>query len=575
MNRRDFVSLIAGGAASTRRGAAAEAPRSLGKLDAFWRYSPVLGPFLEAGQGIEEIPDYMLAGGDFPYKKRPYPKEVLFADHLSVVRLLGGYNDGSASGKPDPSVRDRDLAYRDADGKIRYRMHLLKPRLQPYLENGYTSLTLVLDNVPWCFPEKPAAVGLGQYAPPHDPGEWRDFIREVCRELVNIMGADAARQLRFRVGTENNGTTRFSGTHEQYVRHYDFTCAAILEVLPGARVGPYNISGVSLRGISLQNVNAFALAEHCFREPNLASGKRPTPFDFIAFSRYYKPGDDPELHARTCREVWNEFDRRAPQLKRVPREIHEFGVAPFGEVSKGEFPSAEPGALGAALTHQMMFRLRAAGLDHAWHWGLMDRFRGRKGDLLFLPIGQAWLLMVLEHMAGGDAYILQPVGQVHDLPAVAGRGPAPLTQYLATASFTKDRAFFLISAYSRNLSNHTAETVGFRLPPGMRASGKPARFVRLSRDTSIYDVMRRQFAGKDLLAADFVSRPDRLGTVRQMGKGREAEHFAGDHWQEYTRQWADSLRLQPLPDSAGKIESGSITVRLAPPEVLAVAVFPV
>jgi hypothetical protein len=60
----------------------------LGKLDRFWRYSAALGPYLEIGNGLMEVPEYMMAG-DFPYRKRPFPKEVLFADQLSIVRLLG------------------------------------------------------------------------------------------------------------------------------------------------------------------------------------------------------------------------------------------------------------------------------------------------------------------------------------------------------------------------------------------------------------------------------------------------------------------------------------------------------
>ena len=116
-------------------------PVPLGKLDAFWRYSAGLGPFHERGQGLNTVPDILLTGS-FPYRKRPFPQEALFADHLSLVRFLGGFSDGSDKGQPDPAVRERDLAWRDADGKIRYRMELVGPRLQPYLDNGYTDLTI-------------------------------------------------------------------------------------------------------------------------------------------------------------------------------------------------------------------------------------------------------------------------------------------------------------------------------------------------------------------------------------------------------------------------------------------------
>jgi hypothetical protein len=346
-------------------------PRPLGKLDRFWRYSAALGPFLEQGYALQAVPDYMLKG-DFPYPKRPHPSEVLFADHLSVVRLLGGYNDGSKQGPSDPEVRARDLAWRDGDGKIRYRMELLRPRLQPWVDMGYTSLTLVLDNVPWCFPKEPGVrAAYGQGVAPSDPTEWGEFIRVLCRELVAIFGEEGANRLRFRVGTENNGRERFDGTHEQYLRHYEASARAVKDVLPRAKVGPYNIAGISLKGLARQNVNGYAVAEF--------AAKRGLPCDWISFTRYFRPGQDPEWHARTCDDVWREFVRRVPSLANVSREIHEFGVAPWGEVDKGVFPSAEPGAAGAAMTAHIMWRLREVGIDRLWHWLMAPSHRPSLG----------------------------------------------------------------------------------------------------------------------------------------------------------------------------------------------------
>ena len=407
----------------------ASQPIPLGPLPPFWRYSAALGPFLESGYPLVEIPDY-LTRGDFPYHKRPYSREVPFADHLSIVRLLGGCAK-TASRKGDPA--SADLAYRDAHGKIQYRLDLLEPRLRPYLDNGYKNLTLVLDNVPWCFPAKPVlGSSLGQSAPPADPAEWRDFITALCRRLKIIVGPDAARRLRFRVGTENNGTARFDGSQARFERHYADTAAAVQSVLPGAKFGPFNISGVSVAGLDRANVNAFRLAQFCFAQP---PGHSPIPFDWVAYSRYYRPGTDPDDSAKVCRQVWDEFARRVPQLKGVSREIHEFGIAPWGELAKGQFPSAEPGALGAALTCQMMWRLRQAGIDRLWHWPVDDHFRDRGNRLLSLFTSQAWLLSVMDAMAGGNAFLFTP------------EAPSPAkTKYLMAASFNPGRALLLVSA---------------------------------------------------------------------------------------------------------------------------------
>ncbi len=529
-------------------------PVPLGKLDAFWRYSAVLGPFLEDGQGLLAIPDYVQRG-DFPYRKRLFAKEVPFADHLSVVRLLGGYNDGSDEGPPNAAVRQRDLAYRGTDGVIHYRLELLRPRLQPYLDCGYRDFTIVLDNVPWCFPEKPGInSNLGQSSPPHDPQQWRQFVKALCRQLALILGPDAAGHLRFRVGTENNSRARFDGTYAQYVEHYEASASAVREVLPGAKIGPFNISGVSVRGLEHSNVNAFALAEHC------AAARMP--MDWVAYSRYYRPGDDPDRHAATCREVWEEFERRVPSLKGVSREIHEFGIAPWGEVAKGIFASREPGALGAALTCQMMWRLREAGITRLWHWGVDDRFRGRRGELKRLFTSQAWLLCVMDRMAGGTACLFPPLE----------KSPSH-TEYLAAGSFVPGRALLMLSAYNTDIAKHPRETVSFRISPEhCDLDIATVRFVHLTQQNSVYDGIRTQFAQADLLKADFVSRPDRLGSVREMGKGRAAEILAADHLEQYEQQWVDSLTLKPLTPEIGTVErdkSGiTIRVHLTAPEVL-------
>jgi len=539
------------------------APVALGKLEPFWRYSAALGPFLESGYPLLEIPDYLL-DGDFPYRKRPYPKEVPFADHLSIVRLLGGYGENSAKGQTD--MADRDLAYRGEDGKIHYRIELLRPRLQPYLDQGYTDLTLVLDNVPWCFPDKPRSGStLGQSSPPRDPREWGDFIRALCVELKGIMGPDAAAKLRFRVGTENNGPKRFDGTQEQFEKHYDTAAEAVQEVLPGAKFGPFNISGASVKALDeKQNVNAFKLAEHCLAAGDGSVRAKPIPFDWVAFSRYYRPGNDPDESARGCRDIWEEFGRRMPQFKGISREIHEFGIAPFGEIEKGQFPSAEPGALGAALTCQMMWRLREAGIDRLWHWSVTDRFRDRANQLQSLFTGQAWLLDVMEHMVGGNTYLFAPLA------------PSPSnTKILMAGSFKDGRALLMISAYNMDASSHADETVQFRIPAELLdPKQKTARLVRLTPQTSVYDRIRRELDSAGLLKPDFVSRPDRLGSVREMAADREAEKFVGDHLEDYKAQWVESLTLKPLDAEVGNIESDAdgilLSVHLSAPEVLVI-----
>lgn len=530
-------------------------PLALGKLDPFWRHSAALGPYLETGQALTEIPEYVLRS-DFPYVKRPFPKEVPFADHLSIVRLVGGYNDGGKDGQADLTVRERDLVYRDGNGHLAYRWNLLHARLQPYLDNGYTNLTLVLDNLPYGLAKAPRYGSYGQAAPPVDPKEWHAFIKALCGELKNRLG-NAANQLRFRVGTECNGRERFDGTMAEYLQHYDHAAAAVKEVLPGAKFGCFNISGVNFKGIEkVHNVNAFQLAEHC-QTTNLAGGKLPTPFDWVAYSRYFRPGDSPAGHAQTCREIWDEFERRVPQLKGVSREIHEFGIAPFGEVAKGQFVSAEPGALGAAQTCQMMLYLREAGINRLWHWGVEDPFRDRKNKLQHLFTGPAWLMSVLEQMRGGETWLLYP------------QTSAPTaTSCIGLLSRCGDKTLVLVSAYNTDLTLHGTESFRLKLPREAVLSSSGLRQVRLNRDTAVHDLIRKDLTAAKLLKPEFVSQPDRLGTIRQMGAGRPAEQLAGDRLEQYQKAWIKSLTLQPATATDALITDQNLTVTLAPPEIL-------
>ncbi|MGI9178211.1 MAG: GH39 family glycosyl hydrolase [Pirellulales bacterium] len=531
--------------------AQAEPVHSLGKLEPFWRHSATLGPHLETGYSMIEIPSY-LAEGDFPYRKRPSRREAPFADHLSVVRLLGGY---AGDGVPQP---DRDLAYRAADGRIEYRWELLEPRLRPAIDQGY-ELTLVLDNVPWCFPDVPRLGGFGQCVPPGDPEEWTDFISELCRRLATLLGPDRAGRLRFRLGTENNGRERFDGSEDRYLQHYDTTARAIRDVLSTAEVGPFNISGASIRGMDrLQNVNAFTLAEHC-RDERSGSGAR---LDWIAFSRYYAPGTLPAASADECRLIWEEFERRVPGLVGVSREVHEFGIAPFGEASRGGFVSAEPGALGAALTCQMMLWLREARVDRLWHWNVYETVRDHEHRPLHLFDGDAWVLSVLEHQVGSEATLV-PLA-----PSTIG------TSLLAAVFTTPRRAVLLTAAYHPDPAKHTPESLVVSVPKDLWPHAvSRARRVRLNRRTSVWDRIRRDLEMAGLLTDDYVARPDRLGSIRQMGNDRAGERFVAARYDDYARAWVESLTLTPLDDGVAlrKDEDGmKVSLSLTAPEIAVV-----
>jgi hypothetical protein len=520
----------------------------LGKLDPFWRYSAALGPYLEIGNGLTAVPEYMMVG-DFPYRKRPFPREVLFADQLSIVRLLGGY---LIPGVSEKELRQMDLAWRDDEGRIRYRMHLLKPRLQPYIENGYSELTLVLDNVPYCFPAKPQAVGLGQFMPPRDPAEWKAFIMEVAQWILDLFGPEAASKLRFRVGTENDSTDRWGGSQEQYIQHYQDSAAAVREIIPKARISFYNISGVSVQDIPYENVNAFALAETCFQD------QPHTPIDFIPFSRYYWQYDDPEQNARQCGAVWNKFGELVPALKNSSPEIQEFGTATWEMTAHGQPSRSEPGALGAAQLMQMAFRLRQAGTNRLWHWSPLDiEIRDQEGRLRGLPTGQAWVYLVLERMAGGETFLFP----------IANRTDS--VKRLAVASLKRDSLILMASAYHPDGATGPPQTIELRLPA--TGTGRAPRIARLNASNCVHSIVRSDLAMNKLLAEPFIHNPRFLGYVREMENSPAGEVLAAQNESKYIEAWTDSLMLRPMTPTDGAVDGNVCRLRIATPEVVVVA----
>lgn len=544
----------------------------LGRLDPFWRYSAVLGPWHEVGQGLHVIPEHALAG-DFPYKKRPYPKEVPFADHLSLVRILGGFNDGSDKGEAKLNVRARDLATRDEAGRIQTRFELLEPRLRPYLENGYMDFTVVLDNVPFAFPENPAVYGLGQFMHPADLEEWKAFVADFCRELKALLPAAAIDKIRFRVGTEMQDTRRFGGNQKDFEDFFAASVAGIREVLPEAAISFYNISGANVFGIDERhNVNSFDLAANNLQKPNPFTDTITPAIDFVAFSRYFSMGMDLFANVAGAEAVWNEFEHRMPTLEGVSREIHEFGVAPFGEQrGKDYLVSQESGALGAATTAIMIGRLREAGVDALWHWNqgeLVDSIRDSKGKLHHLFTGVAWLYQILEHMQGGEAYLIRT-----EAPGLPG------CQSLGLLSVLPDRCVLLLAAYDPGLDVQETTDLRLTLPDPIAThlrTGTP-RIVRLNAHSSVHRRIREDLAEACRLNPEFEARPDRLGLVRQMAAGSDSKAFVGDRFTEYADLYAQSLALRDLtPEDAFQLTPGKtgseLSLRMEVPSVAVLVV---
>lgn len=632
-------------------GAAQTGTNTGGTLDPIWRNEPVIGIWLSGGQGLIEVPAY-LDGTDFPYARRPYPREVPFADRLTVVRLLGGWDDrdlgkgesaeydaiaqGDLVTRPfgAPTLRTTDLADLGpltcdtgtglctgllewdvpegghllitagdrlrvctgqdgsqqidwfeigtqytitvqepaacpADGgdgrsgpeagtltvdpsQLDYHFDLMKRRIDPYIAQGYTDLTLVLDNIPWSLPSTPTTGTYGQTAPPASLAEWSAFIERLTEALISYYGEDTAAGFRFRLGTEQQSERRFSGTPEQYLALYEATVAAIHAHLPEALIGPFNQAGPDSDPSALT---------YAFLYDNIAD---PGDIAFVAHSLYYLPKMQkgvltnvyPAQRLPAYETLWRGLNR-APG---TTIEFQEFGVLR----NQDGLATGEPGARGAALHVADIFSLLAAGVDGLWHWQPFERLsvRGLGVNTQVLS-GRGWLYLVLERFAGGQIYPLSPAAP-----------DAPDTRFTAHFIDTDTDDLILVSAFNPDQARDSTDPlrVTIEVPKELIPNPDAVRFaqVSLSQATAVYDRIRADLDSEGLLNGDFAAAPGQpVAGIKAMG-GSAGRRYVAKNWDGYRDAITGSLTAQPVsPEITAGPDGYRLTLDLPAPSVLA------
>lgn len=529
------------------------APSYMGAWHPFWRAVPVIGEWLAGGAGMEVVNEYQKRNS-FCVQTRPLAAEVPFADHLNVVRLIGGWKEGFGSEKPVPAD-EADLVYKDEFGELQYRWDKLALRLDPYIDAGYTNLTLVLDNIPYCFTTNHVMESYGQVGAPDDFNEWHAFVSNLCVALVDLYGFETVNRFRFRQGTEAQSEERFAGTQEDYFNIYDHSAAAVKSVLPGAQFGPFNAAG----GINSHNVRIEELAAHCATGTNTATGEIGSPFDFIPMSFYQANANQANrsLSGRVSggMNVFETVQAEYPEPR--PYEIHEFGILNSGSGLK----SNEPGARGAAYAFHVIGGFRERGLSRWYHWGIYDGFRSSAGGLHKLLDGWGWILSVLDRTSGGEAFVLNTSVPVH-----------PDTEAKAMGTFGGERDWILAGAFNPDRLSHDPETVSIRVPTNLLqiAEGDAVLWTSLSQTNAAHYMIRSDLEAQGMLNADFAAVPEQLASVRIMTTNSTLspeQEFVAGNLGVYEQAVIDSLTLKAFPGTI--VTNGSewvFTLTLTPPE---------
>jgi hypothetical protein len=101
--------------------------------------------------------------------------------------------------------------------------------------------------------------------------------------------------------------------------------------------------------------------------------------------------------------------------------------------------------------------------------------------------------------------------------------------------------------------------------------------VRLNAESDVYRQIRNDLEAQNLLKPEYLERPHRLGTIRQMSTGREGEVLVGERLEEYHQLYVDSLTLKPAPQNVARLIDDAngnplLEVTLSPPEVLTIVI---
>ena len=192
----------------------------IGPIHRPWR--PMMG-----SEHLSQLEDEGLTGG------RPIGAE--FEGALRVAR-----KDLGIQAVRSHAILNDDLGtYREVDGEPvhdfsgidRIYDRVLALGLRPIVELGFMPRDLASD------PSKTVFDYGAIVSPPKDWGRWEALVRELTAHLVDRYGLDEVRRWGFEVWNEANLEVFWSGTHDEYLRLYDFSVRAVKSVDASLIVG--------------------------------------------------------------------------------------------------------------------------------------------------------------------------------------------------------------------------------------------------------------------------------------------------------------------------------------------------
>ena len=154
---------------------------------------------------------------------------------------------------------------------------LTASHVRPLVEIGFMPQALSTHPEPYRHTFPKGDIYTGWTYPPKDEAKWSKLVAAYAAHLRQRYGDQTATWL-WEVWNEPD-IGYWHGTPAEYDRLYDLTAAAIRSVLPQARIGGPEATGISDRS----EVFLRQFLDHCAHGVNAATGGTGAPLDFISF----------------------------------------------------------------------------------------------------------------------------------------------------------------------------------------------------------------------------------------------------------------------------------------------------
>ena len=160
---------------------------------------------------------------------------------------------------------------------------LIEAHIRPLVEIGFMPKALSTHPEPYRHTFPKGDVFTGWSYPPKDEVRWSKLVEAYAAHLRARYGRQTDLWL-WEVWNEPD-IAYWHGTPAEYDRLYDLTAAAIRKVLPKARIGGPEATGISDRS----EVFLRQFLDHCAHGVNAATGETGAPLDFISYHPKGKP----------------------------------------------------------------------------------------------------------------------------------------------------------------------------------------------------------------------------------------------------------------------------------------------